>query len=214
MLIATRNSVASIMLILCMPVTVALAEDEAPGRWGGTLSLGVVSWSDLGDLEPDGGGSFDSLGYGILFSGHRTVARWGSADVRIGADLAVWGTESSIQGIRDDFTQRGLYLTPSMRFLFGDRNARNLSLEIGAGWYKVDFAELDCDTFGCPETQELSDEDAFGGYVGINSIFGRWFLLEFQMHFADFGEVTGFGADTGSLKGPFYMLNFGLAFGG
>jgi len=35
-----------------------------------------------------------------------------------------------------------------------------------------------------------------------------------KVHFADFGEVTGLGPDTGDLKGPIYIFSLGGAFGG
>jgi hypothetical protein len=204
---------ACAMVGIFIPVLTSLAADDAPGEWSGTFALGVVSWSDLKDLDPAAGGSFDSVGYLGAFSVHRKVGEWGAADVLLGADFAVWATDSDLQGIADSFTQRGLYFTPSLRFRFGERDTRYLVLELGAGWYKVDFAELLCNPGPCVELQEVSDKDAFGGYLGVSSVFARWFFVEFQAHFTDFGEVTGFGADTGSLKGPIYMLNAGVTFG-
>ncbi len=131
-----------------------------------------------------------------------------------GVDFGLFATESDIAGISDDFTQRGLYLTPSVKFRFGQRDKRYLNLEAGAGWYKVDMAELDCSVIPCAEILEPFDKDTFGGYIGVSGGFGRWFVLGLKVHFADFGEVTGFGTAVGSLEGPFYILSAGGAFGG
>jgi hypothetical protein len=109
-----------------------------------------MTWSGLRDLEPAVGGGFESLGFIVELAGHKHVARWGSADVLIGVDFGFSATQSDIPGITEDFTQRGLYLTPSMKFRFGERSRRYLNLEAGLGWYQVDFAELIC------------DEDVFG----------------------------------------------------
>jgi hypothetical protein len=155
----------------------------------------------------------------VELAGHKHVARWGSADVLVGADFGFFATQSDIPGITEDFTQRGLYLTPSMKFRFGERSKRYLNLEAGLGWYQVDFAELICDedvfnNIVCVEIAEPFDEDTLGGYLGISGGFGGGFIMGLKVHFADFGKVTGLGPDTGDLKGPIYILSLGGAFGG
>ncbi len=178
-----------------------------------------MTWSDLRDLEPTDGGDFDSVGFVVELAGHKHVACWGSADVLIGVDLGFSATQSDIPGITEDFTQRGLYLTPSMKFRFGERSRRYLNLEAGLGWYQVDFAELICydDNFNnivCIEIAEPYDEDTLGGYLGITGGFGSGFIMGLKVHFADFDQVTGLGPDTGDLKGPIYIFSLGAAFGG
>ena len=208
---------------LSLPVISIYAADEsapyAPGHWSGTATFGLMTWSDLKDLEPDAGGGFDSLGFIVELAGHKHVTRWGSADVLIGVDLGIFATQSDIPGNTEDFTQRGLYLTPSMKFRFGDYGRKYLNLEAGLGWYQVDIAELICDedhfnNIVCIEIAEPYDEDTLGGYLGITGGFGGGFIMGLKVHFADFGKVTGLGPDTGDLKAPIYIFSLGGAFGG
>ena len=208
---------------LILPVTSIYAADEAepyaPGHWGGTATFGLMIWSGLRDLEPAAGGGFDSLGFIVELAGHKHVARWGPTDVLVGADLGISATQSDIPGITEEFTQRGLYLTPSLKFRFGERSGRYLNLEAGLGWYQVDFAELICndDNFNnivCIEITEPYDEDTLGGYLGISGGFAGGFIMGLKVHFADFDKVTGLGPDTGDLKGPIYIFSLGGAFGG
>jgi hypothetical protein len=159
------------------------------------------------------------LGFIVELAGHKHVTRWGSADVLIGVDFGISATQSDIPGNTEDFTQRGLYLTPSIKFRFGERSRRYLNMEAGLGWYQVDIAELICDedifnNTVCIEIAEPYDEDALGGYLGISGGFGGGFIMGLKVHFADFGKVTGLGPDTGDLKGPIYIFSLGGAFGG
>ena len=218
-----KHTITAIVAGLIMPVMSAYAADEsepfAPGRWSGTATFGLMTWSSLRNLEPAAGGGFDSLGFVVEFAGHKHVTRLGSADVLIGVDFGIFATQSDIPGITEDFTQRGLYLTPSMKFRFGERSRRYLNLETGLGWYQVDFAELICndDNFNnivCIEIAEPFDEDSLGGYLGISGGFGGGFIMGLKLHFADFGRVTGLGPDTGDLKGPIYIFSLGGTFGG
>ncbi len=218
-----KHWLTGIIAGVIMPVISVYAADESEpyvqGHWSGTATAGVMIWSDLKDLQPAAGGGFDSLGFIVELAGHKHVARWGSADVLIGADLGIFATQSNIPGITEDFTQRGLYLTPSMKLRFGERSRRYLNLEAGLGWYQVDFAELICDddhfnNIVCIEIAEPFGEDTLGGYLGISGGFGGGFIMGLKVHFADFGEVTGLGLDTGDLKGPIYIFSRGGAFGG
>ncbi len=223
MLNLKRHWLTETIIGLILPIIPIYAADESmpssSGQWSGTATVGLMTWSDLKDLEPAAGGGFDSLGFVVELTGHKHVARWGSADVLIGVDLGIFATQSDIPGITEDFTQRGLYLTPSMKFRFGERSRRYLNLEAGLGWYQVDFAELICDdnnfnNIVCIEIAEPYDEDTLGGYLGITGGFGGGFIMGLKVHFADFGKVTGLGPDTGDLKGPIYIFSLGGAFGG
>ena len=218
-----KHRIMGTIVGLILPVIAIYAADEsashAPGHWSGTATFGLITWSDLKDLEPDAGGGFDSLGFIVELAGHNHVARGGSADVLIGVDFGISATQSDIPGNTEDFTQRGLYLTPSIKFRFGERSRRYLIMEAGLGWYQVDIAELICDedTFNnivCIEIAEPYDEDTLGGYLGISGGFGGGFIMGLKVHFADFGKVTGLGPDTGALKGPIYIFSLGGAFGG
>ncbi len=94
----------------------------------------MITWNDLKDLEPAAGEDFDSLGLAVELAGHKHVAHWGSADVLVGVDFGLFATQSDIPGSIEEFTQRGLYLTPSMKFRFGERSRRYLNLEAGSSW--------------------------------------------------------------------------------
>lgn len=189
--------------------------EETPENTGYsfTATIGAMNWSDLSDLDPAGSGDFNDTGFAIGMSVHRKIGHWGSADVLAGGDLGFFSTDSNIEGISDDYSQRGLYLTPSLKFRFGNPNALYYTVQLGAGWYEVDIAELDCDSFGCPEISEPFNADEFGGFIGIGAGLGNGLIIGIQAHFADFGEVSGLGTDAGELGGPFYMLNIGYAWG-
>ena len=218
-----KHTITGIIVGLIMPVIATYAAEEsvpsAQGRWSGTVTAGLMNWSDLNHLEPAAGGGFDSLGFVVEMAGHKHVARWGAADVLIGVNLGIFATQSDVPGITEDFTQRGLYLTPSMKLRFGERGRRYLNLEAGVGWYQVDIAELICDAdhfnnIVCIEIAEPYDEDTLGGYLGITGGFASGFIMGLKVHFADFVNVTGLGPDTGDLKAPIYIFSLGGAFGG
>ncbi len=218
-----KHWLTGIIVGLILPVISVYAADEsephAHGHWSGTVTAGLIIWSGLRDLEPAAGGGFDSLGFIVELAGHKHVARWGPADVLIGVDVGIFATQSDIPGIIEDFTQRGLYLIPSMKFHFGERSRRYRNLEAGLGWYQVDFAELICDddnfnNIVCIEITEPYDEDTLGGYLGISGGLAGGFIMGLKVHVADFDKVTGLGPDTGDLKGPIYIFSLGGAFGG
>ena len=192
------------------------SDEDGPAlsRWAFTTSLGVSSWDALQDLDPEAGGGFNSVGWNIDFGAHRGVTHWGPAEVLLGADFGLFGTEGDIPALRGDFTQRGLYLTPSAKFRYGERARTYLDLELGIGWYKVDIVELNCSSYGCSDYNEPFDSDELGAYVGVTAGLGPWFIVGLRAHMADFGEVSGLGADAGELTGPIYTLNIGAAWGG
>jgi len=205
-----------IILGLILPASTIYAADESapnvPGNWSASFTVGLMTWSDLKNLQPAAGGAFNSLGIVMEFAGHKHVARWGSADVLIGVDLGIISTESDIPGITEDLTQGGLYLTPSIKFRFGERSRRYLNLEAGLGWYQVDFTEWSFCVY-CGPVSEPYDEDTLGGYLGITRGFGDGLIIGLKAHFADFGQVTGLGPGTGDLSGPIYIFSLGGAFG-
>jgi hypothetical protein len=183
-------------------------------RCEGTKIAGLPRWSALQDLNPEAGGGFNTIGWSLDFGAHHGVAHWGSAEVLLGADFGFFGTEGDIPGVSEDYTQRGLYLTPSAKFRFGERATRYVDLELGIGWYEVDIVELDCSSSGCLELDEPFNSDRLGGYVGVSGGFARWFVMGLRAHMAAFGEVSGLGADTGELTGPIVTLNVGVSWGG
>jgi hypothetical protein len=209
--------VLSVLLFLALVPVYAdeISESEDVGRWTWGATLGVANWDDLSNLQSATGEQFDSVGFALELAGHKNVGRWGSADVLVGFDLGFFTTDSDVLGVWEQFTQRGLYLTPSVKLRFGERARRYWNLEAGVGWYNTDFAELDCDSgYFCAELAAPFDSDAAGGYLGISGGFGRWFIAGLKVHYADFGPVTGIRSLSGELKGPIYIFSLGGAFGG
>jgi hypothetical protein len=209
-----------ILIVLLFLALVPAYADEVPesedfGRWNWSASIGAASWSDLSDLQITGAGQFDSMGFALELAAHKHITRWGSADVLAGVDLGLFTTDSDVPGLLEQLTQRGLYLTPSVKLRFGERARRYWNLEAGAGWYNTDFAELDCDGGSiCAELRAPFNSDAVGGYLGLSGGFGRWFIAGLKVHYADFGPVRGVGTVSGDLKGPIYIFSLGGAFGG
>jgi hypothetical protein len=78
----------------------------------------------------------------------------------------------------------------------------------------VDIVELFCDSGGCSELDDPFNSDQLGGYLGISGGFGGWFVMGLRAHMVDFGEVSGFGADAGSLDGPILTFTVGASWGG
>lgn len=219
--IASRSANLILLTIgLVLAVFQAHAADEAePGEgepWNWSFMVGAATWSDLANLQSASGGQFNSLGFALELAGHKKVSQWGSAEVLLGADFGLFTTASDVAGLSEEFTQRGLYLTPSIKLRYGERSRRYLNLEAGLGWYGTDFAELACDSGGslCTELRDPFDSNTVGGYVGISGGFGRWFVAGLKVHYADFGPVTGISSLTGELKGPIYIFSLGAVFGG
>ena len=207
-------------LVTCLMAGTGHAQtiEKLQNPWEWAFGLGVMSWSDLGDVQSSLGGDFDDIGFALDMSVHRKVDL-GDTTLLLGADLGFFSTDSKIPGIFEDLIQRGVYLTPSARLRFGESGRGHIDLEAGAGWYNTDFAELDCDNYNvvlggpvCTEINDPFDSNTFGGYVGIRGGFNKWFTAGFRAHFADFGEVTGLPTVSGDLGGPVYTLMFGARF--
>lgn len=196
---------------LCIAPPSAADSDTLEESWVTTVSVGVVSWGDLHNLQPAAGGRFDAIGLTLEGSLHKHLRSWGSADVLFGIDLAGFITESNVPGFYGDFSQRGMYLTPSVRLRYATGEKSHLSLKAGAGWYQVDFAELYC--YGqCFEIQEADSADALGAYLGLGVGFADSLAADIKMHFANFGDVAGLGGNAGSLAGPIITVNIGWQF--
>ena len=221
MTFASTNKLHWLIVCLLLAGGPALSQDVSPGgvesespRWSSTASIGVNSWGSLQDLNAESGQGFDSVGWSLDFGGHRYVARWGSADVLLGADFGLFGTEGDVPGSIEDYTQRGLYLTPSGRLRFGQQGSRHIDLEFGMGWYQIDIVELNCSSGTiCSELDEPFNSDRFGGYLGVSGGLGRWFVVGLRAHMVDFGEATGLGIDPVTLDGPVFTLTVGISVG-
>ncbi len=208
-------------LVVCLTAGPVFADapPEKAAAWEWGFTLGVNSWSDLGDVQSTLGGDFDEYGFALDMFAHKEVGQWGSAAVLFGADLGFFSTDSGIPGIFEGLVQRGVYLTPSVKLRFGERGKGHINLDAGAGWYNTDFAELNCSNYNpfiggpiCTEIGDSFDANAFGGYVGVSGGFNRTFTMGLRVHFADFGDVTGLPTVSGKLGGPIYTLNFGAVF--
>ena len=213
------SQLASLAICLLAAPSFADTPSDKKAAWEWGFTLGVNSWSDLGDVQSTLGGDFDEYGFALDMFAHKEIGQWGNAAVLVGADLGFFSTDSGIPGIFEDLVQRGVYLTPSVKLRFGERGKGHLNLDAGAGWYNTDFAELNCNNYDpfiggpiCTEIGDTFDANAFGGYVGLSGGFGRSFTMGLRVHFADFGEVTGLPTVSGDLGGPIYTLNFGAVF--
>ncbi len=184
--------------------------EAKPFLW--SLSAGAVTWESLGNIETLSGGTFDDVGFGLEIAGHKRVSRWGNADVLVGVDLGFFTIDSNILGIYNELTQRGLYLTPSVKLGFGERS--RYFLEAGAGWYNTDFAEYTCYTVYsyCPELEAPFEANALGAYLGFRARLGQFAFVSLRAHHADFGEVSGIDSVATGLTGPFYSLLVGASF--
>ena len=174
----SRKAAARLVLLLLAAGSPALcqdaiAEDQAntAPKWFGSISIGASKWGSLQDLNSENGDGFDAIGWSLDFGGHRYMTRWGTADVLLGADFGFFGAEGDIPGLLTDYTQRGLYLTPSTRFRFGERGKRHMDIEFGIGWYEVDIVELNCESGGiCSEFDEPFNSDR----IALKSALTYW----------------------------------------
>lgn len=175
--------------------------------------LGALSWPDLSDAETANGESFDDLGFVLGLSWQHDWRRWHNADVVSGVSTALFSTSSDVRGNSDDLIQRGIFVTPTLGLRYGERSKTYAQIQIGAGWYNMDIAELDCDSdeFLCQEVEEQFSSNQFGGFIGLRAGHGKGWFIELQTHFADFGELTGVQLENADIGGPFYMLNIGYS---
>lgn len=191
----------------------------ARGRY--EIALGVHSWPGIADLEPARGGSFDEIGFSLTLAGHWPVWRFDRSEILIGADLGFYSNESNVRFVTDELIARSLYVTPSVKWMFGRKH--RYSFDAGVGYYLVDMTEV-AGAYPFIVETELWEESAVGGYVGATVDFGagdparnRGVMLNFKTHFVDFGSVhdqnsllpAALGSGAGELSGPVYMMQFG-----
>ena len=185
------------------------------------LWVAATSWSQLGELEPVAGGTFDSVGYGIGGSVHWPWKTMSDSSVLVGVEAAVMATESNVPVVYDDLVARDAYLAASLKWLFG--KARNLSLDAGLAYHLLDIAQIEMHYSFYSELQSW-EESAFGPFVGLTWNVGATgqerdsgLALGLRTHFVDFGTVRDedvffspvLGAYAGELKGPIYALQIG-----
>ena len=112
------------------------AQEAPPGfpaaRWD--LAIELPSWPALQDLRPAGGGSFDSVGFGIGGAWHVPVKTFNNSELLVGTEISIAATGSDIAGIYEDLLARQFLLGLSAKWLLG--SARNFSFDGGIGYYE------------------------------------------------------------------------------
>lgn len=222
----THTGLFMLMVLLLMSAQAEAAEHRPPSfyenwiRW--EASLGLHAWPAIADIEPFAGGEFDNVGLNIAFAVHVRTRQKDDRELMLGVDLGMFPTDSNIRLFTEDVTARGLYLTPSLKWMFG-KNRHRYSLDAGIGYYLVDIAEVASLDFGYSEV-ELWQSSGVGGYVGGTWDIGsrdplktRGWMLALKVHYFDLGTVRDenpalparLGPAAGDLKGPVYQLQFG-----
>lgn len=224
------NNVRAAVLVLVAAMYVAApvqaAEYRPPGfydnwiRW--EASFGVHAWPAIADIEPFAGGQFDDVGINLAFAVHIRTKQKDEKELLAGFDMGFFPSESNIRLFTEDLSARGMYLTPSLKWMFG-RNRHRYSLDAGIGYYLVDIAEVTILGGGYSEF-ELWQSSGVGGYVGGTWDIGskdplktRGWMLALKVHYFDLGQVRDenaglparLGPAAGDMKGPVYQLQFG-----
>ncbi|MDX1508948.1 MAG: hypothetical protein R3358_11755 [Woeseiaceae bacterium] len=221
-----RPALAALIVVLLVPAQAPAAEHRPPSfyenwiRW--EASLGMHAWPSIGDIDPFAGGSFDELGFNLGFAVHVRTRQQQQRELLAGFDVGFFSSESNITLFTEDLTARGLYATPSVKWMFG-ANRQRYSLDAGIGYYLVDIAEVTSIDFGYSEV-ELWQASGVGGYLGgtwdiapRDPLKTRGWMLGLKVHFFDLGDVRDenpalparLGPAAGDLKGPVYQLQFG-----
>jgi hypothetical protein len=184
------------------------AHEAPPGfpaaRWD--VAIELPSWPALQDLQPAGGGSFDSVGFGIGGAWHVPVKTFDNSELLLGTEISIAATGSDIAGFYEDLLARQFLVGLSAKWLLG--SARNFSLDGGIGYYEVDIAEVDTSWWGTLEYEYWSASTG-GAFVGATwdvgagrAGHGGGLSLGLRAHFIDLGGVDG----EGPLDGPMYTL--------
>ena len=199
-----------------------------------TFMTGANYWDDLHNIEPgiaisnpEKFGQVKVWGFNFEISYHRYVMQLLGCELRVGIDFALFFHQNenhfdavflpSGKKIDGSLNSRGLYLTPSVRWLIGARGFPRCYLGAGVGYYGVDFVEQLSDGM---EVNEYFRRSAIGGYLsaGLNIPLLRdnpdrlALCLEGKVHFVNFGSLDDFAPGAGDLTGPIYMLQLGLSF--
>lgn len=183
--------------------------------------LALPSWPSLNDLQPEAGGSFKQIGYGIGAAAHWPFRRLDNSELLLGVEGAIMATDSDVPVLLDDLLARHGYLAVSAKWMLG--SARNVSLDAGLAYHLVDIAQLETDYNRAGEFESW-EESAPGLLVGATWNVGArtpdqnsGLSLGLRVHFVDFGTVRDeevffmpvLGADAGDLSGPLYVLQIG-----
>lgn len=219
----TRVLPAIFVAMLAAPAFAQQAPEQAPGsRWAASLDLLV--WPSLTDLQPQSGGSFDSLGFGLEASWHTPVAQFDNSELLLGIDGLFGATDSGINATYEQLISRQFYFGGSVKWAFGD--ARNVALDAGIGYHQIDMADVSYSWWATYDNEHWGGEAA-SWFVGATWDVGAGrpgkssgLSLGFRVHFVDFGTVSdtdrigifpALGPDAGVLEGPLYMIKIGYS---
>lgn len=209
------------LIALLAMLSSAYAQEPTGTRWEVTLNL--HSWSALAELRPVAGGSFDSVGVGLAGAMHWPVKQFENSELFLGFDGGIMASDSSTPGIVDDLLVRQLFLSPSIKWVIGDR--RRFSLDAGIGWHLLDIAEVDSGYGATGLEFEYWEETTVAPYLGATWDVGAAstktasaFTVGLKVHFVDFGAARDedpllrptLGTNAGDLSGPIVVLQFGL----
>lgn len=198
-----------------------LQREPSDFRWEGWLAL--THWSGLNDLQPQAGGSFDTLGFGLGGGVHWSMWATDTSELLLGGEVAVLAHGSDIPSQLDDLLGRDAYIAVSAKWMLG--SARNFSLDAGYGYHLMDISQIDSDYWDYDEFESW-EESAGGPFVGFT--WDTWagkagknggLSLGFKVHFVDFGTVRDediffgpvLGPDAGKLDDPLYFLQIGYS---
>lgn len=185
------------------------------------IAIGAHSWPGITELQPARRGEFDDVGFNLSMAGHWPLHRFDHSELLVGVDLGLLSNDSNVRFVTEELYSRAGYLTPSVKWMFGQNH--RYSIDAGIGYYLMDMVELAGSYPESVET-ELWEETAVGGYVGATIDIGggdpgrnRGVMFSFKTHFADFGTVRDenpglprtLGDDAGDLSGPIYMFQIG-----
>jgi hypothetical protein len=204
------------LALLASGAVLAQQTEKKTGYYPGAVRfasvIGLTEWDSANDLEPVGGGGFDSDGINWEFSLHAVAWSTRYGDLLVGGDHGVFSNSGAgfipeLSGL----SARGFYLTPSVKWRFGEYGHLRTHLEAGAGYYKIDISDVDY--FG---GDDIWKERTVGGYLGVSFDFPLVLAyleptVGLKVHFFDAGAAGGLGPNAGDLTGPVYMLQFGFA---
>jgi hypothetical protein len=185
--------------------------------WRLAISVGVQSWPVLADLQPSVDGAFESTGLVFELAIHGPVPfgkNWGWL---LGLDAGISSTAGDIPGLVTSLDADLLYLTPSVKIPLG---GAPLFLDLGAGYYRLDFGEVDCSIwygFSCLDLGERWSKDTVGGYMGLTweiplGESGSNIALSLRMSYANFGTPGALGPSPGQLDEPLTTFLVGWSF--
>lgn len=207
--------------MLAMLPAIADAPDEqgvqpsSKQPWRFALALGGQSWPALADLQPATGGGFDSAGL-VLDLAFHGPAPFGNGWL-LGLDVGMSYTQGDVRGLVIELDAETVYLTPSLKIPL---DGTPLYLDLGLGYYRADFSEVDCNLWyyeGCVDLGERWSKSTVGGYAGATwdmplGKTGGFLTLSLRVNFADFGTPGAIGPSPGQLDGPSAVFLLGWAF--